>query len=246
MTQRTAQLLELTRQLQTAREDERCRLAHDLHDELGSLLTSAKLDAVCIKMKLADESPDGSGLIAHLIDTLNSGIALGRRIIEDLRPSTLTNLGLVEALEILVHEFAERVGVEAHLELIAVTLTPATELVVHRLVQEAVTNITKRSKVSHVWLSLGMRRGRVEVSVRDDGVGFDAAIQPKSAYGLVGMSFRFEAEGGALALVSAPGPRHVDPGGAAAVGAVRTRTRRCSRWREGTCIDRPVLRTDDA
>lgn len=205
VTQRTAQLIELTHHLQTAREDERNRLARDLHDELGSLLTSAKLDAACIRAHLAGESPEGSKLLARLIDTLNSGIALGRRIIEDLRPSTLSNLGLVATLEVLAREFAERSGVVVHFALAPVKLEPAAELVVYRLVQEAITNITKYSKASHVWLSLATRRGHVEVSVRDDGVGFDTAVQPKSAHGLFGMRFRVEAEGGTLALVSAPG-----------------------------------------
>ena len=75
----------------------------------------------------------------------------------------------------------------------------------YRLVQEAITNITKYARASHVWVSLLGRDGMVEVTVRDDGVGFDASRQPVSAHGLVGMRFRVEAEGGTLRLVSAPG-----------------------------------------
>ena len=203
--QRTAQLIELNHHLQTAREDERCRLARDLHDELGSLLTSAKLDASCIKARMAGTLPETLELLTHLIGTLNSGIALGRRIIEDLRPSTLSNLGLVATLEFLACDFAERSGVVAHCALSPVKLEATTELVVYRVVQEAITNITKYARASHVWLSLGTRNGQVEVSVRDDGVGFDTNARPSSAYGLLGMRFRVEAEGGKLALVSAPG-----------------------------------------
>ena len=108
---RTAQLTELTHHLQTAREDERHRLARDLHDELGALLTSAKLDAARIRSRLAGTAPEALERLAHLVATLNSSIALGRRIIEDLRPSTLSNLGLVATLEILAREFAERSGI---------------------------------------------------------------------------------------------------------------------------------------
>lgn len=200
-----ARLTELVRHLQSAREDERCRLARDLHDELGSLLTSAKLDVARIRTQLAGKSPEGSRLLVHLIETLDTGIALGRRIIEDLGPSTLNNLGLVVSLELLARDFTERSGVAAHAALEPVRLGPAAQLVVYRLVQEAITNITKYSKASHVWLSLAMRRGRAEVSVRDDGVGFDTTLQPASAFGLIGMRFRVEAEGGLLTLVSAPG-----------------------------------------
>ena len=105
--ERTAQLTELALHLQTAREDERQRLARDLHDELGALLTSAKLDAARIRSRLAGTAPEALDRLAHLVETLNSSIALGRRIIEDLRPSTLSNLGLVAALDILAREFTD-------------------------------------------------------------------------------------------------------------------------------------------
>jgi signal transduction histidine kinase len=72
-------------------------------------------------------------------------------------------------------------------------------------VQEAITNITKYARAKQVWLGLAAQDGHVEVSVRDDGVGFDTAAQPNSAHGLVGMRYRVEAEGGTMAVVSAPG-----------------------------------------
>ena len=108
--ERTVQLTQLAQHLQTAREDERNRLARNLHDDLGSLLTSAKLDAARIKSRLAASAPEALDLLAHLVSTLNSGIALGRRIIEDLRPSALSNLGLVSTLEILAREFSDMKG----------------------------------------------------------------------------------------------------------------------------------------
>lgn len=205
VSQRTQQLTELTHHLQTAREDERSRLARNLHDDLGATLTLAKLDAARLKSRLAVMAPETLELLAHLVDTLNSGIALGRRIIEDLRPSALSNLGLVATLQILAREFADHSGIEVDCALEPVELEATAELMVYRLVQEAITNIIKYAQASHVWLSLGMRDGQVEVSVRDDGVGFDTALQPRSAYGLVGMRFRIQAHGGTLTLLSAPG-----------------------------------------
>ena len=203
--QRTAQLTELTRHLLTAREDERNRLARNLHDELGSLLTSAKLDAARIKSRLAGTQPEALERLANLVGTLNNSIALGRRIIEDLRPSTLSNLGLVATLEILAREFGAEAGIDVHCDLSPVHLTAACELMVYRLVQEALTNIAKHAKARHVWIGLVAQQGQIQVSVRDDGVGFDATMKPKSAYGLLGMRFRVEAEGGVLSVVSAPG-----------------------------------------
>ena len=203
--QRTAQLTELTHHLQTAREDERSRLARNLHDDLGALLTSAKLDAARIKPRLASAAPEALELLAHLVNTLNSSVALGRRIVEDLRPSSLGNLGLVATLEILTREFTEQTGIEVSCTLEPVALEATAELMVFRLVQEGLTNITKYASASHVWVSLTTREGQVEISVRDDGLGFDTSVPSKSAYGLMGMRFRVMAEGGSLTLESAPG-----------------------------------------
>jgi signal transduction histidine kinase len=205
VTQRTAELRQLAQHLQTAREDERQRLARNLHDDLGSLLTSAKLDAARIKSRLASTSPESLDLLAHLVGTLNSGIALGRRIIEDLRPSSLSNLGLVAALEILAREYADHSSVAMHCDLEPVKLQTSAELMVYRLVQEGITNISKYAQARNVWVTLGIRDGQVEISVRDDGVGFDTKAKRLSAYGLVGMRFRVEAEGGTLHLKSGPG-----------------------------------------
>jgi signal transduction histidine kinase len=203
--QRTAELTDLTRHLQTAREDERARLARDLHDELGSLLTSAKLDVARIRSRLAGTAPEALERLSHLTTTLDSVIALKRRITEDLRPSSLDHLGLVVSLEILAREFGERAGVAVHLALHNVPLAAAAELVVYRVVQEAATNIAKHAQARQVWITLAAAAGRVELTVRDDGVGFDPAAPTRLSFGLVGMRFRVEAEHGTLAVVSAPG-----------------------------------------
>lgn len=203
--QRTAELTDLTRHLQAAREDERNRLARNLHDELGALLTSAKLDAARVKSRLGGTSPEALERLAHLVDTLNSSIALGRRIIEDLRPSTLSNLGLASTLEILAREFGERSGLAVHCALAPARLSPAAELVVYRMAQEAITNLSKHAQARNVWISLATHDGRVQASVRDDGVGFDTAAPHASTYGLLGMRYRVEAEQGHLTVESAPG-----------------------------------------
>ena len=203
--ERTRQLTELAQHLQTAREDERSRLARELHDELGALLTAAKLDAARIKSRLGGNSPEAAERLAHLSETLNSGIALKRRIIEDLRPSTLSNFGLVPALEILAREFGERSQLEVFSRLSPVSLKPADELTAYRLVQEAFTNIAKHAQASRVELTLEEQDGGVEVAVRDNGAGFDTTQPTRSAHGLLGMRYRVEAAGGQLTIRSAPG-----------------------------------------
>lgn len=202
---RTAQLTELTHHLQTAREDERSRLARNLHDDLGALLTSAKLDVARIKSRVANAPPETLALLAHLVATLNSGIALGRGIIEDLRPSALSNLGLVAALGILVNEFSETNSVTTHSSIAPVPLSEKADLLIYRVVQESLTNITKYASATTVWVTLSRVDDMAEISVRDDGAGFDTTEKHKQAYGLVGMLYRVEAEHGVLKIESAPG-----------------------------------------
>jgi signal transduction histidine kinase len=199
---RTKQLTELARYLQTTREDERSRLARNLHDDLGALLTSAKLDAARIKSRVATDSPGTNNLLAHLVGNLNSSIALGRKIIEDLRPSALNNLGLVATLEILAREFADSSGLQVHGKFEAVNLPPESELMVYRLMQEACTNILKYAQATNVWMELGVRDAVVTASVRDDGVGFDTSAMLGTSYGLLGMRYRVEAANGALTISS--------------------------------------------
>jgi signal transduction histidine kinase len=203
--QRTAELTDLTRYLLNTREDERSRLARNLHDDLGALLTSAKLDAARIKSRLEKTAPETLELLAHLVATLNSSVALGRDIIENLRPSALSNLGLVATLEILAREFADNSNVKIQCDLQAVALNEAAALMVYRLVQEALTNISKYARASRVWINLATRGDQVHISVRDDGAGFDPKVKTSSSYGLVGMRFRVEAEGGILNVASTPG-----------------------------------------
>ena len=202
---RTEELTQLATHLQSAREDERQRLARELHDELGALLTAAKLDAARIKPRLRGQGPELLERLAHLTETLNSGIALKRRIIEDLWPSSLSNLGLLPALEIQAQEFAARLERPVHTELQALPLSPRAELTVYRLVQEAFTNIAKYAQAGAVWVRLAEDAGQALVEVRDDGRGFDPQTQPPSSHGLLGIRYRVAAEGGSLQVDSAPG-----------------------------------------
>jgi signal transduction histidine kinase len=204
---RTAQLKELAQHLQTIREDERSRLARELHDELGALLTAAKLDVARLKSRLgATASADAAERLQHLNDALNGGIALKRRIIEDLRPSSLNNLGLVAALEILLREFETRSELKVVGRLEPVHVSAAAQLTIYRLVQEALTNVVKYAKASEVVVTLQPSGdGGALVSVRDDGVGFDMGKPRLASHGLLGMRYRVEANGGSMRLESSPG-----------------------------------------
>lgn len=202
---RTAELTELAQHLQTVREDERARLARELHDELGALLTAAKLDVARIRRMTKAGPPEADERLKHMSELLDQGIALKRRIIEDLRPSALSNLGLIPALEILTAEFSQRSGLELSLELSNTATEEADRLALYRLVQEALTNVLRHAKAKHIRVSLGEVDGWLQLSIRDDGQGFDPGAVGSGHHGLLGMRYRIESLGGTLQLLSAPG-----------------------------------------
>ncbi|WP_395058902.1 CHASE3 domain-containing protein [Polaromonas sp.] len=202
---RTATLAELATHLQQVREDERGHLARELHDELGALLTAAKLDVARIKSRLGVITPEAAERIQHLIETLNSGIALKRRIVEDLRPSSLSHLGLVASLEILAREFEDRSGLDITTDLEMVEIGGSAQLTVYRLVQESLTNMAKYAEAKHAEISLHSFDSYLTVEVKDDGKGFDSMKVGSTSHGLTGMRHRVEAAGGRLTVASSPG-----------------------------------------
>ncbi len=201
---RTAMLAELATHLQDVRENERGYLARELHDELGSLLTAAKLDVARLKSKLAD-SADATQRLQHLTDLLNSGIALKRRIIEDLRPSSLSNLGLIASLEILGREFADRSGIRVEMALEPVVLDEGLQLTIYRMVQESLTNIGKYAEANEATIVLKNYENHVIAEVRDNGKGFDPRKVRPATHGLAGMRHRVEAAHGKLTITSTDG-----------------------------------------
>jgi signal transduction histidine kinase len=202
---RTDDLTELAKHLQTVREDESNRLAHVLHEELGSLLTTAKLDVARLRRQLAGAAAEVHQRLTHLSASIDSGITLKRRIIEDLRPLSLSNLGLASALQLQLRQLAERTGLKVNSELQSLALSEVAQITIYRLVQESLTNIAKYAHASKVTVQLRARGGRVWVSVEDDGQGFDTSAPSRSAHGLRGMRYRVEAVGGRLRIRSAPG-----------------------------------------
>ena len=203
--ERTANLAELATHLQNVREDERGHLARELHDELGALLTAAKLDVARLKSRLGTSQPEALERIAHLTTTLNSGIALKRRIVEDLRPSSLSHLGLVASLEILAREFEQRSGASLTTDFETVELGGSAQLTVYRLVQESLTNIGKYAEATQIFISLQNQGGYAMIEVSDNGTGFDTQGIASSSHGISGMRHRVEAAGGKLTVTSALG-----------------------------------------
>lgn len=201
---RTTALRNLAGHHVNAREDERGRVARELHDELGGLLTAMKLELARLRRVPGLPEPAKerlSGLDQHV----NEGIAVKRRIVEHLRPSSLDQLGLIPALEMLCQEAASRLGIPVHTQLSPVALCKDTELTVYRLVQESLTNVQKYAHAQQVWVVLEQQGPTVRVEVRDDGRGFDVESVPAGHHGLLGMRVRVESHTGQLGITSAPG-----------------------------------------
>lgn len=202
---RTDDLRALATHVMSVREDERQRLARELHDELGGLLTAAKLDLA--RMRSGEAlSPALAQRVQKVNDRLNQGISLKRRIIEDLRPSALDHLGLTASLRALCQDAAEGLGIEVEQVLEEVELASDASLTVYRLVQESLTNIRKYAHARRVVVRLAQpRQGTIQVSVQDDGVGFDIRAAAVGRHGLAGMRYRVETHGGAMQILSSPG-----------------------------------------
>ena len=201
---RTAELSELASYLITVREDEKALLARELHDELGALLTVAKIDVARLRVKLR-EVPALAVHLEPLDRHLDDGIAIKRRIIETLRPSALAILGLTTTLMNLATDVGTRLNIEMQTEFDEVELTDEGQLAIYRLVQEALTNVSKYADATRVRISVSRAPPVVRVRIDDNGIGFDPSALKSITHGIAGMRFRFEKLHGSLTMDSRPG-----------------------------------------
>lgn len=202
---RTAELADLNRNLQEVREHERGNLARSLHDELGALLTAAKLDLARLRRALPAPPPEVSERMDHLAGTIDQGIGLKRRVIEELMPSALHNLGLRTALEILVGEFTQRSGVVVQMNLQDTELDTPSRNAVFQLVHESLSNVEQHAAAQEVRLSVLASGGEVQIQVHDNGRGFSRDNVRDGGHVWKNLRHRIEALGGKLSVASAPG-----------------------------------------
>ncbi len=192
---RTAELEQLTRLLLRAQEDERRRIARELHDEAGQVLTAVKIEL---------------DLDGHVDAGARVGRALAqvRDLSNLLRPSALDDLGLAAALRALAEDVSLRSRLQVELEIDAATgLPPDVEVVIYRVMQEALTNTVRHARATRVRASLAVGQRSVVLTVEDDGRGLSPDVSPN--LGWLGMQERVTAAGGTLAIAGhgAPGVR---------------------------------------
>lgn len=201
---RTAELAELSHYLQRVQEDERARLAREIHDELGGTLAAAKIDLQMLANKL-EPGHDQHVRLARAMAAIDDAVQVKRRIIEELRPSVLDNLGVGQALKWQCAEFAKRSGVPCHVELENehLVLPPATSITLFRVTQEALTNVAKHAGASHVAVSLRRDGDRWVLRIADDGTGIGAeALKATLGHGLMTMRERARALGGEFSVAA--------------------------------------------
>jgi signal transduction histidine kinase len=201
------QLRALSVYLQHVREEERTRIAREVHDELGQALTSCKLDLSLLANKLPGNLPSLKDKAKALSAHIDATIQTVRRIATELRPGILDHLGLIAALEWQANEFQTRTGIkcDVHTDLHEPVLTPDLATAFFRIFQETLTNVIRHAGATHVTVHLKEAAGRIILEVKDNGRGILAEeISNPRSMGLLGMKERAALLGGTFRIGPAP------------------------------------------
>ena len=198
----------LSRKAITAQEEERARLSVDLHDELGQILTAIRLEMGLVEKQLPKDGENKSNLLSSLIGLTEKATEELRGICKGLRPPLLDDLGLEPAVRFLVDEFKERSGIVTDFTLaiyeVDVDIPKEVALCTYRILQESLTNIRRHSKATKVKISLGYTSTGLELSVMDNGMGFEMAeLGALRGWGLEGMQERASLVNGTVNIRSA-------------------------------------------
>ena len=203
VSERTAQLTKLSQHLLQVAEDEKAKLAAEVHDDLGSILTLLSLKLGDMGKRLADAAPelvaehrDITGLARDLIDSQ-------QRIVGSLRPVLLDSFGLGLAARHHIEEWAKNTGLDVRVDLPTVLpkLDPALSLALFRVIQESLTNVAKHARASCVRVSLALDPSEIRLSIHDNGVGLsESKSQNPNSHGIIGMRERVARFGGRLSV----------------------------------------------
>jgi PAS domain S-box-containing protein len=196
------QLRQLSAALQTIREEERTHIARELHDDLGQMLASLRMDLTLLQQ--SDRAPDDSLRLIHGMEqNLLTAITSLRRIATNLRPRALDEGGLYFALQGLRDDFVDRYGIPCTLlaDEAELRLDDAASTAIFRIVQEALTNIARHAQASSVTMNLFRLNGDLLVTIRDDGRGIRPEDMEKAeSLGLIGMRERVWAMNGEISV----------------------------------------------
>lgn len=204
--QLVSNLHDLTAHLQNIREDERARIAREIHDVLGATLTVIKMDLDWLSKKVV-ENPMHERIIS-LHELAGEAIETARRVSLNLRPNVLDNLGLIGAIEWLIREFEQRLDINCQLQTKLINhdrINKKCETTIFRIVQEVFTNITRHAEATEVVINIEEIDNQLLIEISDNGIGIteQQLFNPKS-FGIIGMYERTEQLGGKLRIQAEP------------------------------------------
>jgi signal transduction histidine kinase len=202
---RASQLGELSRHLLTVREEERARIAHELHDELGSSLTLLSQDIARLRKAALEGKPASIELVEGMHQVVQTSVQQQRHLVHSLRPTVLDSLGLRAAIESLAQEFSKHSGIPCRcaMDVSVDKVVGERAISLYRIVQESLTNIARHAGATSAEITARVVGNVLTVSVSDDGQGVaNASGRPRGSLGLMGMRERARYLGGSLSVES--------------------------------------------
>lgn len=205
---RNKQILELTKNLEKIREEERTRIAREIHDELGQQLTALKMDAAWVQKKISSSQPESDLRLSDMMLLIDETIKSVRRISSELRPSILDDLGLIAALEWQSEDFSKRTAIHVTFrnKVSDFNPDPNTATQVFRIFQESLTNIARHAEATEISILLEQDESNMLLHITDNGKGFDTEeIGQRKTLGMLGMRERTLLFNGELTIKTAAG-----------------------------------------
>ena len=201
-------LQDLSDHLQSVREEERKKIARDIHDDLGQSLAAMKLDLSLLRQELGEGSPSVRKHVGRMEGLLDAALSAVRRIITELRPRLLDDLGLTAAIEWQATDFQKRTGLPVTVSIYPreIILDADRSTALFRIFQEGLSNVARHARARSVSVSLTEIGGKVEFELRDDGCGISPEqINDGRSFGLIGIRERVRGLGGKMEIVGVPG-----------------------------------------
>lgn len=201
-------LRKLAAHLQTVREEQRMEIAREIHDEMGQGLTAMKIDLVRLRSRLEGSDPKVTDLVRSLLASLDATMTAVQRIMAELRPSVLDDLGLAPAIEWLTRQFTERTGIACGLDLpeAGPALSQDGRTALFRILQESLNNVARHAGATTVRVSLHHGHHSTRLMVEDNGKGISPVeVESGHSFGLLGMRERAAVFGGKLSIHGEPG-----------------------------------------
>lgn len=200
------QLRELTTRREEAREEERKRIARDIHDELGQMLTALRMEVSLLRLTAGPDNPQLLAQVQNIMGHVDATIHVVRNVAAKLRPAVL-DMGIVSAMEWQVGEFAKRSGIRCGLSIAEeeIYLDEERATALFRIVQESLTNVARHAQAKNVDIMLRRDGESYLLEVHDDGNGFDPEMLKKKTFGLMGIRERVMLLQGEIDITSAPG-----------------------------------------